>query len=304
LINVNSYQLPDQARVGFAHLRVSNLAHSLQYYRDLLGLAEIERAGQQVTLSPTGRPPAILILEELPGARPKPARTTGLYHTAIRLPDRAGLAQLLKRLMAHRWPLQGASDHGVSEALYLPDPDGLGVELYVDRPQEAWPRQEETIAMVTEPLDLENLLAQDPGEETPWQGISARTDIGHVHMHVADLKQAGDFYQTGLGFDLKQAYYGALFLAAGSYHHHIGLNIWAGAGAPAPPPDSVGLFAYGLELPDDAGLQDLITHLKKMGIAVTSEGSDRGQGGAQVLDPDGIIVELSAAPVRQHEDAI
>ncbi len=301
---MNSYQLPAQASIGFAHLRVSNLARSLQFYKDLLGLAEIERAGQQVTLSPTARPPAILILEELAGARPKPARTTGLYHTAIRLPDRAGLARLLKRLMAHRWPLQGASDHGVSEALYLPDPDGLGVELYVDRPQEVWPRQGGTIAMGTEPLDLEDLLAQDPGGEAPWDGISARTDIGHVHMHVADLKQAGDFYQAGLGFDLKLEYYGALFLAAGSYHHHIGLNIWAGAGALAPPPEAVGLFAYGLELPDDAALQALITHLKNTGIAINSADGDRGQRGVQVLDPDGVIVELSAAPLPQREGAI
>jgi catechol 2,3-dioxygenase len=301
---MDSYQLPSQAQIGYAHLRVSDLRRALQFYKDLLGFSEIERAATKVFLSPTGRPPVILVLEELPGARPKPARTTGLYHTAIRLPDRAGLARLLKRLMAHRWPLQGASDHGVSEALYLPDPDGLGVELYVDRPQEAWPRQGQTIAMVTEPLDLDDLLAQDLDDEVSWAGIAPRTDIGHVHMHVADLKRAGGFYREGVGFDLKQEYYGALFLAAGSYHHHIGLNIWAGVGAPPPPPDVVGLYAFTLELPDEAALQALIMHLESVGIAITPGSEETGLGSLQLVDPDGIIVGLSAPPLGGEEGAI
>jgi catechol 2,3-dioxygenase len=293
---MHGYRLPPRTHIGYAHLRVSNLGRSLQFYKDLLGLAEVERAGPQVFLSPTGRQPVILVLEELPDARPKPPRTTGLYHTAFRLPDRAGLAQLFKRLMAHRWPLQGASDHGVSEAIYLPDPDGLGVELYVDRPQEVWPRAGDTIAMGTEPLDLEDLLAQDPGDGVPWEGIPAQTDIGHVHLQVADLKRAGGFYQEGAGFDLKQEYYGALFLAAGSYHHHIGLNIWAGVDAPLPPPDAVGLSSYALQLPDDSALDALITALEAAGITVTRRTVTPELSSFQMVDPDGVIVALSADP--------
>ncbi|MGW8251860.1 MAG: VOC family protein, partial [Anaerolineales bacterium] len=202
--------MPTDAHLGRIHLKISDLDRSLEFYSDLLGFQVLERDAQQAALTPPGGTVPLINLLAIRNARPKPPRTTGLYHFAIRLPERPALGTLLKRLLEQRYPLQGAADHLVSEAVYLADPDGNGIELYIDRPREDWPRIDDQIGMATDPLDAEGLLKE---ANSQWDGIHPGTDIGHVHLHVADLSQAEDFYCGLLGFEVTQrSYPGALFV--------------------------------------------------------------------------------------------
>jgi catechol 2,3-dioxygenase len=302
---MNSFRLPAEAHIGHVHLQVSSLARSLAFYADLLGFHEVSHEGDTVCLSATRQPPEHILLTELPGARPKPRRSTGLYHVAIRLPNRRGLARVLQRLLAYGWPLQGASDHEVSEALYLSDPDGNGLELYADRPRDRWPRSNGQIAMSTDALDMDGLLAEVTGDETPWTGISPETDIGHVHLHVSDLARAEAFYHELLGLDVTQrSYPGALFLSAGSYHHHLGLNIWAGVGAPPPPPDAVGLLSFGLHIPDAETWHSLLARAREAGVPIEAWRGSEYTMGALIRDPDHIGVELVVDRAQLHPDLL
>lgn len=266
-----SERLPPGTHIGYAHLQVRDLGRSLAFYRDLLGFREIGREGSSMLLSATGSLPPVLALTERRDARPRPPRTTGLYHIAIRLPTRRDLARVFRRLLEHGWPFQGFSDHGVSEALYLPDPDGNGLELYRDRPRAQWPWRQGRLAMVTKPLDVEDLLREATPE--PWEGLPEGTDIGHIHLHVADLEAAEAFYGGILGLEVTQRDYpGARFFAAGGYHHHVGTNTWAGRGAPPPPPDAVGLRAFTLVVPDEAAWVGIRERAQAAGLRVR-EGS-------------------------------
>jgi len=277
---------PSNTHIGHAHLQVAGLERSLAFYRDLLGFLEIARSGPTAFLSSSGRLPAQVILTVLAGARPKPPRTTGLYHVAIRLPERLALSQVLRRLLEQRWPLQGAADHGVSEALYLSDPDGNGLELYVDRPRQDWPWAGGQVAMSTDPLDLQDLL--DQSVSNPGEGIHPVTDIGHIHLQVSDLARAEAFYSNLLGLEITQrSYPGALFLSAGGYHHHLGLNIWAGRGAPPPPPDAVGLLDFKVEIPDPSARQQALERVQEAGVQVEDWSLDGYVSGTMLHDPDG-----------------
>jgi catechol 2,3-dioxygenase len=285
---MTDYRLPDATQIGAVSLKVKDLDRALAFYRDLLGFRDIERQDGSARLSATGTPPAHVHLSANPDARPKPRRTTGLYHVAIRLPDRRALARVLLRLIAAQWPLQGAADHLVSEAVYLADPDGNGLELYRDRPRDQWRWYGDQIAMATDPLDADDLLAQ--ADDAPWDGIDPGTDIGHVHLQVSDLARAEAFYGDLLGFAVMQrSYPGALFVAAGGYHHHLGLNIWAGRGAPPPPPDAVGLEAFAVALPDAGSVEALVARLRDRGVAV-----EESALGPAVSDGDGNRVALGA----------
>jgi catechol 2,3-dioxygenase len=223
-------------------------------------------------------------------------RTTGLYHVAIRYPGRQVLAQAFQRLVAHRWPFQGFSDHGVSEALYLADPDGNGLELYVDRAREHWAYRDGQIAMTTEPLDVEGLLAKARTDPATWTGLHPETDIGHVHLHVSDLAEAEAFYHGLLGLDVTQrGYPGALFLSAGGYHHHLGINTWAGVGAPPPPPDAVGLICFSLYVPDQISWQGLLDRVQEAGMQVEGGEHDNQMGIVRIQDPDRNNVALATS---------
>jgi catechol 2,3-dioxygenase len=216
------------------------------FYRDVLGFHESHRDGRTAVLGPDGGRP-LIELHENTDAIAKPGRTTGLYHFAILVPSRAALGRSLRRLAEQRWPMTGASDHLVSEALYLNDPDGLGIEIYRDRPRAEWTVRNGQIMMATDPLDLPSLL-DEPGADSPWRGLEAGTVMGHVHLHVPSLDTAEDFYCRKIGFEATvRGYPGALFVAAGGYHHHLGLNTWAGAGAPPPPEHAVGLRSFTIE---------------------------------------------------------
>ena len=286
-----------QTTVGPVHLTVADLERSLRFYGEVLGLQVAERGDGTVTLAVTSDAPkasAIVVLSALPGARPQPPRTTGLYHLAILMPTRADLARSLAHLIETRYRLQGASDHLVSEALYLADPEGNGIELYADRPRDQWPRRGDRIAMATDPLDLDDLLAElgrGAGDRREF-ALDPATRIGHVHLRVSDLAVAEAFYVGLLGFDVTvRDYPGALFVSAGGYHHHIGMNTWASAGAPPPPPGTAGLRDYIIHLPDQAALQTVLDRLRGASVqpAQTNEGwrlADPSSNGI-VLTADG-----------------
>ncbi len=287
-------------RLGPVSLTVSSLARALRFYQDTLGLRMLQRQDDGLSLGVDDGTP-LITLEERQDARPKPPHTTGLYHFAILLPSRVDLARVLRRLADQAYPLQGASDHGVSEALYLADPDGNGIEIYADRPAEDWPWQDDRLRMFTASLDLQGLLSQGGGR---WNGLPPATRIGHVHLHVADLGGAQRFYCDVLGFDLMQHYPdvrsanggpSALFVSAGGYHHHIGLNTWAGRGAPPPPPDAVGLRHFTVFLPDETELAHLAKRLQTADVPYQSLAhAGKASDALVVRDPsdNGILLDV------------
>jgi catechol 2,3-dioxygenase len=239
--------LPADAHIGQVALTVQNLDRSLLFYGDVLGFTETHRDGQRAVLAPpAGR--TLIELHEKTGAVARPRGSSGLFHFAILVPSRAALGRSLRRLADKHWPISGAADHLVSEALYLNDPDGLGIEIYRDRPRDAWRRARDgEIAMATDPLDLKR-IHDEPGADAPWTGLEAGTVMGHVHLQVPQLDTAEAFYCERIGFTpMVRSYPGALFVAAGGYHHHLGLNTWAGRGAPPPPDNAVGLRGFTIE---------------------------------------------------------
>jgi catechol 2,3-dioxygenase len=290
---MNEFRPPNQTHISHVHFQVSSLERALAFYRDLLGFQQVSRNGATAMLSATGRLPYHIVLTGRPGARPKPPRTTGLYHVAIRFPTRRALARAFRQLAVHQWPFQGAADHLVSEALYLADPDGNGLELYVDRPRDRWPQRNGQIAMATDPLDVEGLLAEAAEDATSWTAVDPGTDIGHVHLQVSDLARAEAFYHGLLGLDVTQrGYPGALFLSAGGCHHHLGVNVWAGTGAPSPPPDAVGLLSFALQIPDEEAWRILHQRVRESGVEVEDLRDDEYTMSVLAHDPSGNGVEL------------
>ena len=286
---MTQFRLPDDTHIGHAHLQVADLDRALHFYADLAGFKQVSRNNGIAVLSATDSLSAHLILTEHPGARPKPRHSTGLFHVAIRLPSRHELARVFFHLVGKGWNFGGFSDHKVSEALYLSDPDGNGLELYRDRPRDQWPMSGNQVEMTTDPLDVNALLALAANDGIPWTGIAPGTDIGHVHLHVRDLPEAETFYCNLLGLDVMQrTYAGALFVSAGGYHHHVGLNIWAGEGAPPPPPDAVGLRSFSLVIPDKQAWQTLVNRVEAAGLLLEEKGSNS----VLVSDPSGNTVEL------------
>lgn len=278
--------LDPRTHVGAVSLAVADLVRSLRFYGDVLGMQPAERDHGSALLAAGATP--LVHLMELPGARPKPARATGLYHFALLLPSRPDLARWLRHGLASGWPLQGWSDHGVSEAVYLADPDGNGIEVYRDRPRAEWPALNGQLQMVTDPLDAAGLLALADGA-APWQTMPAAARMGHVHLHVSQIDQALAFYCDVLGFDLIQRYGpSAAFVSAGGYHHHIGLNTWAGVGAPPAPAGSAGLRYATVVLPDEVALLAAVERVRGAGIAVVPQ-----DGGWHLHDPAGNGIRLA-----------
>jgi catechol 2,3-dioxygenase len=285
------FRLPAETRVGKVRLRVADLGRSLEFYRGVLGL-HLARAGESTAaLSAGDRGPELVELHERPGARPVPRRgATGLYHLALLVPDRPALGSVLERIRRTGWGPLGASDHAVSEALYTSDPDGNGIEIYRDRPRSTWRTEGGELHMTTTPLDLRALLA---GAAPPAGGIAPGTTMGHVHLHVDDLERTGTFYRAGLGMDLRVwSYPGALFFAAGGYHHHLGTNIWAGPGAPRASEDDAGMTDWELVVPTRPDTEAVAASLRAQGFSPTAE----PDGAWRVEDPSGIALRVVAEP--------
>lgn len=284
--------LDPRTSVGHVHLRVADLDRAVGFYRDLLGFREAWSAGGTVMLSADGRYPFALGLTATAAAAPLPRKRSGLYHAAFLLPGRAALGRLLRRLLEHDVALDGASDHLVSEALYLRDPEGNGLELYCDRPREQWAWNADQVDMTTRELDLRDLLAAAGERSAP---VPEGTRLGHVHLRVSDLGRAEAFYHQALGFDVTlRRYPGALFMSAGGYHHHLGTNVWAGQGIPPAATEGPGLSYFTISLPGRADLMRAAARLQSHGIA-PGEIADYGPClGVGVYDPDGILVILTA----------
>jgi catechol 2,3-dioxygenase len=260
--------------VGEVHLTISDLDRSVAFYMARLGLDVQRRDDRAARLGAGGR--ALLELVQAESA-PRVRGTTGLYHFAILVPSRADLARALRRLAETGTVMQGFADHGVSEALYLADPDGNGIEIYRDRPRSEWPIQNGRLRMGADPLNVEDLL----NEAGPGDGLAPGTTMGHVHLHVADLAAAEAFYIGVLGFDLMQRYGpSALFVSAGGYHHHIGLNTWAGVGAPPPPPGALGLRHFVVRFPDAGAREQVAARVRAAGVSAVPQ-----DGGLLIRDP-------------------
>lgn len=252
--------------VGEVNIKVTDLDKSLPFYQNIIGFNVLEQTDRKAVLTADGKMP-LLTLEQPVDVLPKEERTTGLFHFAILLPSRGNLSSFLRHV-AQAGSRLGASDHLVSEALYLNDPDGNGVEVYHDRPSNEWSWSDEQVAMATEPLDADSLLAESDKE---WDGLPAGTVMGHIHLHVANLQNTETFYVDGLGFQVVTNYPGALFTSTGSYHHHIGLNIWNGENAPSPSENSAGLNWYTLIFPDSQSREEKIKNLENLSVTVKKE---------------------------------
>jgi catechol 2,3-dioxygenase len=236
--------------IGLVSLRVSNLTRSQDFYQGILGFQALEQSSGGVILGGQDKQP-LLELIEVPGATPQPRRATGLYHVAILFPTRADLGRAFLRLAQAGWQI-GQGDHLVSEALYISDPDNNGLEIYRDRPRSTWHWTNGIVEMATDPVDIQSLAEE--GAQQSWEVIPAGTRIGHIHLQIGDVKEAERFYHTILGFDITSYYPGALFVSAGGYHHHIGLNTWQSRGAKPTPAHSAGLQTYVIAIPTREGL--------------------------------------------------
>jgi catechol 2,3-dioxygenase len=271
-------------RMGAVHLTVSDLERSADFWTNAVGLRVLARARDRAELGVGGEP--LVVLHEEPGARPA-GRYTGLFHVALLVPARRDLAAWLAHAAQDGVQLQGASDHFVSEALYLGDPDGHGIEIYADRPREHWEGQ--THRLTTLPLDVDGLLGElDDRENAGWERLPDGTRVGHTHLQVRDTAEAIGFYRDVLGFDL-MATYGdqAAFLSAGGYHHHIGANTWNSLGA-EPAPEGVARLLHAEIVVPDA------EELDRVGARVGDAGEERAEA-LIVRDPSGIELHLRAA---------
>lgn len=280
--------LPARTSLGPVRLRVGDVDAVAAFYRRALGLHDLPGDDALVRLGTLGGAPLVELVAD-PSAPSRPGRTTGLFHLAILLPSRADLAQAVHRVSRAGWSFNGASDHLVSEALYLTDPEGNGIELYRDRPREEWRYRDGELEMSTLALDLDGVLGSlAPG--TPDEGVPDGTVMGHVHLQVRDIPEAEAFYHGVLGFDpVVRGYPGALFVSAGGYHHHLGLNTWGTRDAPAPPAGARGLDRYRVVLPSEADVAAAGERLEGAGHAVTP-----ADDGLHSADPSGNGLVLSA----------
>ena len=286
-IRPREYRLPEATHLGRVRLQVADLERSLTFYEKILGLKTISRTADSVSLGPHGEDREIVHLRQLRSARPVPRRgLLGLYHFAILLPDRAALGRFLAHL-GEIGAYAGMSDHFVSEALYLTDPDGLGIEVYADRPRDAWRYDERQLHMTTGHLNVEDVIAAAHGE--PWGGMPAGTVLGHVHLYVDDIAKAEAFYHAALGFDkVVWSYPGALFMSAGGYHHHLGTNTWARGAPPASDADAR-LLEWEIIVPTQQDARKAAEHVKASGYPVREE-----KGEWILTDPWGTNLRLMA----------
>ncbi|MBS4224811.1 VOC family protein [Lederbergia citrea] len=270
--------------VGQVNLKVQNLEHSIAFYQEIIGFKVLEQTERKANLTADGKT-VLLSIEQPNNVLSKQERTTGLYHFALLLPKRSDLAKIVQHFMETGVRF-GSSDHLVSEALYLTDPDGNGIEIYIDREPSEWVWSNGEVEMAVDPLNFPDLLSG--GKQQSWRGLPADTVMGHIHLHVSELKKTEEFYTKGLGFEVVNRFgTQALFISDGKYHHHIGLNTWNGIGAPTPSPNSVGLESFTLILPNEEKKNKIIAQLNKIGASVFEE-----KGSIVATDPSGNRIYL------------
>lgn len=283
-----TYQIPATTHLGEVSLRISNLERSIQFYTEVVGLKLLERSEKVATFTADGKQ-SLLRLEQLTDAVTMPVRSTsGLYHFAILLPDRKSLGLALRNLAESGIEI-GQGDHLVSEAFYISDPDQNGIEIYADRARDTWKRDaDNNYIMSSDPVDVDSLFALAANE--PWQGLPAGTVIGHVHFHVRSLEESRRFYTGVLGFDIvgNFANMSALFVSAGGYHHHIGLNIWAGAGAPVNPDNATGIDYFTIIYDGKEPLEQAVEQLRQSNASIEQQGTDWF-----TVDPQNIRIRLT-----------
>ena len=279
--------LPSATSLGPVRLTAGDARTLAAFYEQTVGLRPLGTSNGVVTLgAEEGKP----LVEMVPrsGAPLRPTGTTGLFHLAILVPSRLDLARALRQVSESGWRFTGASDHLVSEALYLRDPEGNGIEIYRDRPREEWRRVDGEIEMDTLPLDLESVLDELANDDSPHGGMTPGTRLGHVHLNVADIPASERFYAGALGFDVTvRTYPGALFVSAGGYHHHVGLNTWMGEGAPSPPTGARGLDRFEVVVPTAADVDAAEQRLTDSGVQ-----TGRSEEGLTAVDPSGNRVLL------------
>jgi catechol 2,3-dioxygenase len=273
--------------IGAVGLKARDLARLTAFYGDVLGLSVLDRGDDAATLGAGGVP--LVQLEHRPDAEPDDARTAGLYHTAFLMPTRADLARWILHVARNKVPLSGASDHAVSEAFYLDDPEGNGIEVYRDRPAEAWQWTGGDLKMTTDPLDIEDIVREVP-PTAAYPGAPDGLRIGHVHLRVGDVARAEAFYRDALGLDVTRRRQGATFMSSGRYHHHIAGNVWHSAGAGRRDPDRAGLSWFSLEAADAAAFDMAQARLARAGIPLTATAAS-----IEAADPWGTHLRITRA---------
>ena len=271
--------------VGHVNIKVEDFNRSLTFYQEVLGFQILEQTNKTAKLTTDGKT-SILSIEQPENVVRQQGKTTGLYHFALLLPKRSDLAEIVHHFMENGVQY-GSADHLVSEALYLSDPDGNGIEIYIDRKPSEWTWSNGEVLMTVDPLDFADLLST--GKQGSWKGMPVGTVMGHLHLHVSELKKTEEFYCKALGFEVVNRYgEQALFIASGKYHHHIALNTWAGVGVPQPPANSVGLGSFTIISPSDEARNNVIDQLKNINATVTEE-----NGSFVTHDPSGNRIYLN-----------
>ncbi|WEK54055.1 MAG: VOC family protein [Candidatus Cohnella colombiensis] len=264
-------------------IKVMDLERSIKFYESIIGLRVLEQSAGKAVLTADGKLP-LVTLEQPADIIPLQGRHSGLYHFALLMPTRADLGVFLQHLVQTNYRF-GAGDHLVSEALYITDPDGNGIEVYIDRPHEEWAWKLGKVEMATLQIDANAIVAA--GGNTPWTGMPAGTIMGHIHLHVGDTEKAEQFYKEAFHFETVAYYPQAAFMSTGGYHHHIAVNTWQGVGAPTPPRNMVGLIAYTMVFPDTATRQGAVERIGQMGVSISEEA-----GNYLTQDPSGNQIRL------------
>jgi catechol 2,3-dioxygenase len=290
-MNLDYNSIPGTSHPSQVCLRVKSLSRVLLFYRDIIGWSIIDKTEKKAFMSASGHGEAQLVLVQSEDAHDKPEQAVGLYHTAFRFPSRRDLADAIKRVAIKKYPFEGASDHLFSEALYLSDPEGNGVEIYADRPQDQWPRRDGKVQLIhSKTLNIENLLTEaTPGIPSAIAPVGA--DIGHIHLHVKNIDEAKLFFNKFLGMEIMYAIQGACFLSAGGYHHHIAANVWSGS-VPVPE-NAYGLMSYRIKVPDQTYLDMLKRYANEQGYISGMAHSDDGVEVFRLKDPNGHWMELT-----------
>ncbi len=283
--SVTSADSAPDLRIGAAGLVVRDLEREIAFYREVIGLGVVDRSATSARLGVGGV--TLVSMEQRPEAIPDDRRRAGLYHIAFLMPERADLARWVRHVAHQSTPIVGMSDHAVSEAIYLDDPEGNGVEVYADRPRQEWQWNGDLVTITTDPLDLDGLVAH--GDSNAYDAAPEAMRIGHVHLRVGDVGRAEAFYRDAIGLDVTRRRTGASFLSSGRYHHHVAVNVWHSAGAGPRGDNEAGLAWFAMETGDPAALPAIAEMLTKAGSPVTSV-----PGGISTRDPFGNRIHLLA----------